>query len=127
MKVVWMLVVVFAIATAGCSRKTAPLQSSGRPVAEWLADLSSSDPKVRKKAVQSLGHVGTADPAALPAVIGALKDREATVREAAVLALLVVGPSARDAIPALMEVRDKDAVPKVRQEAGKAIERIQGQ
>jgi HEAT repeat protein len=127
MKAVCLMVAMIAIGSAGCGRKTVPLQSSGRPVAEWLKDVSSPDPKLRKKAVQSLGHVGTADPAAMPAVIGALKDRDATVREAAVLALLVIGPSAREAIPALVEVRDKDTVPKVRQEAGKAIDRIQGQ
>jgi HEAT repeat protein len=120
-----MLVMVVAC-SVGCSRKTGPVMSSGRSVADWIADLSNADAKVRKKAVQSLGHVGTADPAALPAVIGALKDKDAGVREAAVLAVLVNGPAARDALPHLAEIRDRDPMPNLRKDAAKAIERIQG-
>jgi HEAT repeat protein len=111
----------------GCTRKSEPLKSSGRTVPEWVADLQSPNAKVRKKAVQSLGHVGTADPHALPAVIDSLKDKDPSVREAAVLAMLVIGPSARDAIPALTDIRDKDPVSNLRKEAAKAIVRIQGQ
>jgi HEAT repeat protein len=126
MRIAGLVVAVIVFGAAGCSRKTAPVVSSGRAVADWVADLSSPDAKIRKKAVQSLGHVGTADPSALPAVIGALRDKDASVREAAVLAVLVNGPAARDAIPALTEIRDKDPVPSLRKEAAKAIERIQG-
>ena len=73
-----------------------------------------------------LGHIGAADKAAVPALVGALKDKDAGVREAAVLALLAIGPPAAEAAPALAEVRDRDPVAKVRQGAGKAVDRVRG-
>ena len=95
MKVLWLTVAAVTLAAVGCTGKSGPIVTSGRPVGDWVADLSNPDPKVPKKAVQSLGHVGTADPAALPAMIGGLKDKDAGVREAAILAVLVNGSSAR--------------------------------
>lgn len=125
MRVGW-LIVVLALGLAGCARKTGPVTAAGRPAAEWAADLGSADAAVRKKAARELGHIGAADKAAVPALVGALKDKDAGVREAAVLALLAIGRPAAEAAPALTELRDRDPVPKVRQEAGKAVERIQG-
>jgi HEAT repeat protein len=46
-----------------------------------------------------LGNIGPGDPAALPALTGALKDADAGVRCEAVLALLKYGPGAKEAIP----------------------------
>lgn len=120
------LIVVLSVALAGCARKSGPVTAGGRPAAEWAANLSSPDPAVRKKAARELGHIGAADKAAVPALVGALKDKDAGVREAAVLALLAIGPPAVDAAPALTEVRDRDPIPKVRQQAGKAVERVRG-
>jgi len=120
------LIVVLTLASAGCARKSGPVTAGGRPAAEWAGDLASPDPAVRKKAARELGHIGAADKAAVPALVGALKDRDAGVREAAVLALLAIGPPAAEAAPALTEVRDRDPVPKVRQEAGKAVDRVRG-
>jgi HEAT repeat protein len=125
MRVGWLFVVV-AVGLAGCARKSGPVTAGGRPAVEWAADLGSADPLVRKKAVRELGHIGAADKTAVPALVGALKDKDAGVREAAVLALLAIGPPAAEAGPALTEVRDRDPVPKVRQEAGKAVERVGG-
>jgi HEAT repeat protein len=116
--------ICLAVLIAGCGKKE-PLLSHGRPVSHWLQALHDPDPKTRKKAVVALGHVGTADPAAIPAVIEAVKDADPTVRAEAVLALLNLGPAAKDAVPALTEAQN-DADPKVRGYAGKALERIQG-
>jgi HEAT repeat protein len=117
-------VLCLAILIGGCAKKE-PLLSHGQPVSHWLQTLHDLDPKARKKAVVALGHVGTADAAAIPAVIEALKDPDATVRAEAVLALLNLGPEAKEAIPALTEAQtDKDV--KVREYAGKALERIKG-
>ena len=70
-------------------------------------------------------HVGKADPAAIPALAGALKDRDARVRAEAVLALLNVGPAAKEAVPALEEAcRDKDAT--VRTYAEQALVKVRG-
>jgi len=123
MRVGWLIVVV-AVGLTSCARKSGPVTAGGRPAAEWAADLGSADAAVRKKAARELGRIGAADPAAVPALIRALKDKDAGVREAAVLALLAIGPPAAEAGPALTEVRDRDPVPKVRQEAGKAVERV---
>ena len=111
---------------AGCSsRPEGPLTAGGRPVSHWLDELRSPDPKARKKAVRELGHVGKADPAAIPAVTGALKDPDPQVRAEAALALLNLGPDAAEAAPALAEAtQDKD--PKVREYAAKALERVRG-
>jgi HEAT repeat protein len=71
-----------------------------------------------------LSNVGAADRAVIPALIETLDDREASVRSAAVLALLKIGPEAGEAVPALRKaLYDKDA--KVRTYAAKALERIE--
>jgi len=96
----------------------------GKSVEHWLYALHDPDVRVRKKAVESLANVGTADPAVIPALIETLEDRDAGVRGAAVLALLKIGPDAGEAVPALRKtLHDKDT--KVRTYAGKALERIE--
>jgi HEAT repeat protein len=110
----------------GCATKdSGPLQSHGKPVGHWVAELKNPDPRARKKAVTALGHVGTADAAAMPALIGAVKDRDAEVRDQAVLALLNLGTDAKEAVPALTEAC-KDSNATVRAHAAKALERISG-
>src|SRR5262249_44323840 len=117
--------VLIVILLAGCGGKSEPLTAHGKPVAHWLDELEAPDPRARKKAVVALGHVGKADPAAVPALAGAVKDRDAGVRAAAVLALLNLGPDAREAVPALSEARnDSDA--KVRAYAAKALAKVGG-
>jgi HEAT repeat protein len=118
------LVLVVALA-AGCGRGGQGLLSHGETVDHWLEALKDRDPAKRKKAVTALGHVGTADPAAIPAVAGALQDSDPRVRAEAALALLNIGPPARDAIPAL-EAAKKDRDATVRSYAQKALTRIQG-
>jgi HEAT repeat protein len=107
----------------GCS-KARPMTAGGKPVEHWLVALQDPDARVRKKAVFKLGNVGAADPAAIPALIGALKDRDAGVRVEAVLALLKIGPAARDAVPALTGAQ-KDPDAKVRAYARKALDKVQ--
>jgi HEAT repeat protein len=117
--------VLLGLALSACNDKSQPLLSHGQPVSHWLEELKSSDPAARKKAITALGHLGKADPAAIPALIEALHDNNAVVRDAAVLALLNLGPDAKDAVPALTNAtKDKDA--NVRAHAAKAVERIQG-
>ncbi len=113
------------LALLGCN-KNRPLTAHGKPVQHWIEALQNPDVKARKKAVEVLSNVGTADPAVIPALTGALKDREAGVRSAAVLALLRLGPAAREAIPALKETQ-KDRDPNVRNQATKALENIQSE
>jgi HEAT repeat protein len=122
-----LVAIVIAAVAAGCRRQSAPteLYFSGQPVSHWLEALKGSDSKARKKAVDVLGNVGVADPAVLPALIGAMKDKDPQVRDAAVLAVSKVGPAAAAAEPALREAV-KDPNPTVRSHAVAALERISG-
>jgi HEAT repeat protein len=122
----FLLAVSLGILFAGCSGKNEPVMAHGKPVPHWLEELKQPAPKARKKAVIALGAVGKADPAAIPALIGVVKnDQDATIRDQAVLALLNIGPDAKDASPVLTEAEsDKDAT--VRTHATKALDRIRG-
>src|SRR5690242_5770948 len=120
-----LVVLVAAFLLAGCSSKDVPLTAGGQPVSHWLDELKKPEAKARKKAVKELGHVGKADPAAIPAVTAALKDADAGVRAEAALALLNLGPDAAEAEPALAEaLKDRDR--KVREYAAQALEKIRG-
>src|SRR5262249_27097571 len=81
----WIIVLAVGSVVAGWG-KNQPVQAHDKPVAYWLEELKKPDVKARKKAVVALGHVGTADPAAMPALMRAVKDPDATVRNEAVLA-----------------------------------------
>jgi HEAT repeat protein len=109
----------------GCGESGTPVIARGKPVAHWLSELKSPSAKARKQAVFSLGLVGVKDAAAVPAVIGALRDTDVEVRRTAALALLNIGPAANEAVPALEQAgNDPDA--KVRSYARKAVEHIRG-
>lgn len=111
---------------AGCSQPPAATLSGGKPVSHWVEALQSSpDAKVRKEAAFKLGNVGPADPSAFTALAGALKDRETVVRCEVILALVKFGSAAREVLPALSELRDRDPDTKVRGYAAKAVEAIQ--
>ena len=121
------VLLVAAVVAAGCHRNPGPkgLYFSGEPVAHWLEAARSPDPKVRKKAVDILGNVGPADPAAIPALAEAVKDKDPAVRDAAVLALSKIGPPAAAALPALREAT-RDPNPAVRAHAVAAVGRVGG-
>ena len=99
--------------------------AGGKPVEHWLQALQDPDAKVRKVAVTKLGNVGTADPAALPAILSALKDPDADVRGEVILALMKFGTLTQEEISALTEMKDRDADPHVRALAIKALEKLQ--
>src|SRR5438093_743780 len=85
--------VVILLFLIGCGSR-APTTVHGKSFEYWLEALHDPDARTRKKAVESLGNVGTDNPATVPALMGALDDREAQVRGAAALALLKIGPEA---------------------------------
>jgi HEAT repeat protein len=109
-----------AVAAFGCSRAT-PTLAGGKPVNHWIEALQSPDAATRKHAVAKLGNVGPADPAAFPALLGALKDRDAGVRREAILAVMKCGPDAKDAVRVLTDLRENDRDSKVREYAAKAL------
>src|SRR5437660_11745875 len=101
---------VLALAV-GCGKPEVPLTAGGRPVSHWLDELKKPDPKARRKAVRELGHVGAADPAAIPAVAAAVRDKDTAVRREAVLALLNPAPASKDAAASLAEAATADPHP----------------
>jgi HEAT repeat protein len=118
------IVCLIVIGAAGCGKKQAELVSAhGQSVDHWVHELKRPEPKARKSAVAALQSVGVADPAALPAIVGALNDSDARVRDAATIALLNIGPPAKDAVSALSKAKtDRDAT--VRSHAEAALRRI---
>ncbi len=109
----------------GC-RPARPVLAGGKPVAHWLQALQASNPQMRRNAIIKLGNVGAADPAALPAVVAALKDPDPGVRREAILAVLRSPAKARETGPVLREMRDGDPDGRVRSAAAAAIDRIEG-
>jgi HEAT repeat protein len=79
---------------------------------------------LRKTAVFKLGNVGATDPAVWPALLEALKDKDAAVRREAILALMKFGPGAHEAIGILTELRQRDADAQVRVYAAKALRKL---
>jgi HEAT repeat protein len=114
---------VLCVAITGCGADQPPL-AGGRAASFWVQELQNTDAKSRRKAVVKLGNLGAADPATVPALIGALRDADAAVRAEAALALLRIGAPAEEAVSALKEAQS-DRNPTVRTYAGKALQKIQ--
>jgi HEAT repeat protein len=109
---------------SGCRNSEPPL-SGGKPISHWIETLQDPSPKARKKAVTKLGNAGTADAAVFPALMEALKDTDAEVRCEAILALMKLGPAAREAMPALTRMQRQDSDDQVRSFAAKALQKLQ--
>src|SRR5438874_12396871 len=74
MRTVAMLLCVAVL--VGCA-KPQPATVHGKTLEHWVQALQDRDGRVRRKAVEALGNVGAADAAVVPALAGALKDRDA--------------------------------------------------
>jgi hypothetical protein len=57
--------------------------------------------------------------------VGALKDRDATVRCEAIFSLTKFDTAAGEIVPTLTQLRERDRDPKVRTYASKALEKLQ--
>jgi HEAT repeat protein len=118
------LILALALLLGGCG-KAAPTQAGGKPVSFWVQALQQPNAKLRKTAVFKLGNVGPADPAALPAVLGALRDPDPIVRCEAILAVMKFGSAAKEAVPLLTDIRQHDPHAKARDYATKALDKIE--
>jgi HEAT repeat protein len=77
-----------------------PSRYHGRSAEEWIEDLTKPDPEARGKAAAALGNLGPHAVAAVPALVKALQDDDATVYSKAIFALARAG---KPAVPALIE------------------------
>jgi HEAT repeat protein len=119
-----LLIALFLVVLLSGCGKAQPALSGGKPVSYWTAALRDPDPRLRRKAVFKLGNVGPTDATVFPAVREALRDGDARVRCEAILALLKFGPEAKEAIPDLTGVQQRDPDKKVRSYAAKALEKM---
>jgi HEAT repeat protein len=113
-----------AVFLAGCG-PAAPTLSGGKPVSFWVNALNDPEARARKKAVDELGNVGAADPAAFPAVLSALGDPDPSVRRRAIQAVVKFGPKAKEAVPTLEGLKDNDPDPETRDHAARALAALQ--
>lgn len=105
-----------ALACAGCGQKE-------KQTPELLNDLKGGDERDRIVAVRTLPNRKGEAAQVVPALIEALKDKEADVRRSAAIGLGTFGEQANDAVPALQAaLTDPDA--RVREAAAKALTRI---
>ena len=109
------LVLLGLLVCAGCRR--------AKSTDELITDLNGTQEKDRVIAARLLPqHKGDAA-RVVPALVEALKDKDADIRWSAAIGLGYFGEQARDAIPALQVAqRDRDA--RVREAAGVALSRI---
>src|SRR5688572_3396013 len=80
----------------------------GRPVSQWIAQLSERDAKARIAAAEALCEAGAAAKPAIPALVKALRDDDDAVKERARTALGGIGAPA---VPALTEALGDGAPP----------------
>ncbi len=84
--------------------------------------LKDADPGVRWSAAESLGRIGPASKAAVPALAAALEDKE--IRSIVADALAGIGPDAKPAVPGLVKIIRTEKEPALRYTAGVALVRI---
>jgi HEAT repeat protein len=113
------LVAILLLSLIGCGK--APTTTR---VSYWVEALRAPDAKLRKKAAFTLGNLGTTDSEAVLALRRALTDANAAVRCEAILALLKCGPAAKEALPALIDMRKRDPNAQVRRYAVAAVEKL---
>jgi len=82
------------VATDARGAKPKPATVAGRTLSGWSAELKSSNPTVRRRAVLTLGAFG---PRAVPALTGALEDNDSAVRYWAASRLGDIGLPSRSA------------------------------
>jgi HEAT repeat protein len=119
----YFLIPIWAGLLIGCG-SSQPTLSGGKPIAYWVDALKAPDPRVRKEAAFKLGNAGPIEPTVFPAVHAALKDADPQVRGEAIRALAKFGPTAREAVATLEEMRRQDNDARVRQAAARAVEAL---
>ena len=115
-------VVLSVLCLAGCVQDSPP-SSRERTVSLMLELLRDEVPEMRRTAAESLGKIG--DPRAADSILPLKHDPAAIVREASVLAMGRLKPTATDGVVALLTQALEDPVESVRQAAIVAIGEIE--
>lgn len=95
----------------------------GLPLLEEILANSQLDSETRWNAARAIGKVGPQAASAVPALLVALQDPAATIREHAAEALGDIGPPAAEAVQGLASVLD-DPAPRVRRDAVRSLGQI---
>ena len=114
-----MLILIFC--SLGCGRSARDVD---QPISHWMETLKSPDRNERKKAIRMLAEKEEIDQKVISGLIGTLNDKYPDVRFEGIVALEKLGPSAKDALPALQKVQ-ADPDKKLRAKATEAVRRIQ--
>ncbi len=93
------------------------------PLLEEILANSQLDSETRWNAARAIGKVGPQAASAVPALLVALQDPAATIREHAAEALGDIGPPAAEAVQGLASVLD-DPAPRVRRDAVRSLGQI---
>jgi hypothetical protein len=122
------LVLLAVLAARGEAQKAKEPSFDGRSLTSWIADLNAAAPSTRNAAAYAISGMGPAAKAAVPALVGVLKDADApaTVKYPVCVALKEIGPDAKDAVPALTLTLD-DRNDEVASMARRAIRAITGE
>ncbi len=115
-------VALSVLCLAGCVQDSPP-SSKERTVSLLLELLIDEAPEMRRTAAESLGKIG--DPQAVDSILRLKHDPAAMVREASVLAMGRLKPTATDGVVALLRRALEDPVESVRQAAVVAIGEIE--
>ena len=111
------VLVITLLACNGCGKT--------KSTDELIADLKGADERERITAVRLLPQKKGDAAKVVPALIDALKDKDADVRRSAAIGLGSFGEQARDAVAALEAAQKNDRDARVRESAGIAVSRIQ--
>ena len=99
--------------------------ADGRTLSQWVADLKAVAPQTRNAAAYEISGMGPAAAPAVPALIEALDDSEASVRFPVTVALAEIGPAAKAAVPKLKKMMDEEINDEIAAAAKRALRRIQ--
>ena len=99
--------------------------ADGRTLSQWVADLKAVAPQTRNAAAYEISGMGPAAAPAVPALIQALDDSEASVRFPVTVALAEIGPAAKAAVPKLKKMMDEEINDEIAAAAKRALRRIQ--
>lgn len=123
------LTLIIALTTGGASAQNAaggqePV-ARGRPLSEWIAELKAAAPATRNAAAYEIAGLGPAAKPAVPALIEALDDPDASVRFPVTVALGEIGPDAVAAVPRLKQMMFEEINDEIAAAARRAIRHIQ--